>query len=158
MMTDDAARLLEELKRRSWTLATAESLTGGGIGQHLTAVSGSSAVYLGGVISYTNAVKARVLGVPQEILDTEGAVSPETADAMVRGVCNMLGAHVGIVVTGIAGPNSDETGKPVGLVYIGVSVCGHVSVTEHHFSGDREAVRSSTIHQAIKQAIEMLNA
>lgn len=158
MMTDDAVRLLEELKGRNLTLATAESLTGGGIGQRLTAVSGSSAVYLGGVISYVNAVKADILGVPWQILDTVGAVSPETADAMVRGVCKMLGADVGIAVTGIAGPNSDETGKPVGLVYIGVSVCGQVAVTEHHFSGDREAVRNSTINQAIKQTIAMLHA
>lgn len=156
MMTDDAARLLNELNRRGWLLATAESLTGGGIGRRLTAVSGSSAVYLGGVISYTNTVKAAVLGVPKEILDTVGAVSPETAAAMVQGVCRLLGADVGIAVTGIAGPNSDESGKPVGLVYLGVSVQGHITVEEKRFSGNREEIRNQTIAQALKLALELL--
>lgn len=157
MMTDSAEQLLNVLKQRGWTLATAESLTGGGIGQRLTAVSGSSAVYLGGVISYTNEVKAHLLHVPQSVLDTKGAVSEETAKAMAQGVCQLLGADVGIAVTGIAGPNSDDTDKPVGLVYIGVCVQERAFVTEHHFTGNREDVRTQTIHQALLLTLQNLN-
>ena len=137
------------------TRATAESCTGGGIGHVLTAVSGSSAVYLGGVISYANSVKEHRLGVPHGTLETVGAVSEETARAMVEGVCRLLGADVGIAVTGIAGPNADGTDKPVGLVYIAVRTAAGTKVTENHFSGDREAVRDQTIETALAQALEL---
>lgn len=153
MMNDSAKQLIETLKAQGKTLATAESCTGGGIGHVITAVSGSSAVYLGGVISYANSVKEQVLGVPCNVLDTVGAVSEETARAMVAGVCRLTGADVGIAVTGIAGPNSDGTDKPVGLVYIAVSKNGVITVTENHFSGDREAVRNQTIEMAVRMAM-----
>ena len=100
------------------TLATAESLTGGMLGERITSVSGSSAVYRGGVISYCNAVKAGALGVSQEDLDTLGAVSAPVAEQMAQGARQRLAADYALSTTGIAGPNSDETGKPVGLVYI----------------------------------------
>lgn len=153
-MRNDAAKLLiDRLLERGWTVSTAESLTGGGIGHCLTGVSGSSAVYLGGVISYTNAVKEQLLGVPRQVLDTVGAVSPQTAEAMARGVCRLLGTDLGIAVTGIAGPNSDGTGKPVGLVYIALCHQGRLLVTENHFSGDREAIRNQTITEALRLAL-----
>ena len=155
MMNDAAKRLIDALKADGRTLATAESCTGGGIGHALTAVSGSSAVYLGGVISYANSVKEQLLGVPHETLSTVGAVSEETARAMADGVCRLLNADVGIAVTGIAGPNADGTDKPVGLVYIAVCSGGHTVVTENHFSGDREAVRNRTIETALALALEM---
>lgn len=154
MMIETARKLVEILKARGKTLATAESCTGGGIGHAITAVSGSSAIYLGGVISYANSVKEQVLGVPHEILASVGAVSEETAKAMAEGVCRVTGADIGIAVTGIAGPNADGTGKPVGLVYIAVCKNGHVTVTENHFSGDREAVRNQTIQAALLLAEE----
>ena len=154
MMNDLAQRLIGKLKERDLTLATAESCTGGGIGHVLTSVSGSSAVYLGGVISYANSVKENVLGVPAQVLATVGAVSEETATAMAEGVCRVTGADMGIAVTGIAGPNSDGTKKPVGLVYIAVCAGGETKVTENHFSGDRETVRNRTIETALSLAAE----
>ena len=154
MMNDLAQRLIGKLKERNMTLATAESCTGGGIGHVLTSVSGSSAVYLGGVISYANSVKENVLGVPAQVLATVGAVSEETATAMAEGVCRVTGADMGIAVTGIAGPNSDGTKKPVGLVYIAVCAGGVTEVTENHFSGDRETVRNRTIETALFVAAE----
>lgn len=110
-------RLLEE---KGLSLATAESCTGGAIAQRLTALSGVSAVYRGGVVSYWTSVKADVLGVPQATLDEYSAVSEPTARAMAEGVCRVTGAEVGVSVTGVAGPDSDERGNPVGLVYLGL--------------------------------------
>ena len=109
--------VLERLSGK--TLVTAESLTGGGIGAALTAVPGSSQVYKGGVISYTNWVKKNILGVPGEILETYGAVSAQTAQAMAWGVRELLKADVAVAVTGLAGPGGDEFGNPVGTVFIG---------------------------------------
>ena len=151
-----AARLVETLKNREKTLATAESCTGGGIGHAITAVSGSSAVYLGGVISYANSVKEQLLGVPCEVLMTRGAVSEETARAMAEGVRNLLHADLGVGVTGIAGPNSDGTSKPVGLVYVSCSDGNRTLVRENHFSGDREAVRRQSMEAAMELVLEML--
>ncbi|MBO6365785.1 CinA family protein, partial [Enterococcus faecalis] len=101
------------------TLVSAESLTGGGIGAALTGVSGSSAVYKGGIISYTNWVKETVLGVPDEVLQRYGAVSAWTAGHMVSGVRKLLQADIAVSVTGLAGPGGDDFGNPVGTVYIG---------------------------------------
>ena len=109
------------LKERELTLATAESCTGGRIASALTALPGVSAVYRGGVVSYWTSVKGAVLGVPQEILDEYGAVSEETARAMAEGVCRATGAEIGVSVTGVAGPDPDERGTEVGIVYIGLA-------------------------------------
>ena len=152
-----AAQLLRQLKEQGRTLATAESCTGGGIGHVLTAIPGSSAVYLGGVISYTNGVKAGLLHVPQQILDTVGAVSPETAEAMVLGVRSAIGADVGISVTGLAGPDSDGSGKPVGLVYVAAGDGKTTLVRENIFPGDREDVRNQAIREALRLALELTN-
>ena len=156
MKTEElAARLLRQLKEQGRTLATAESCTGGGIGHVLTAIPGSSAVYLGGVISYTNGVKAGLLHVPQELLNTVGAVSPETAEAMVLGVRSAIGADVGISVTGLAGPDSDGSGKPVGLVYVAAGDGRATLVREHVFPGGREDVRNQAIREALCLALEL---
>lgn len=109
------------LKEQSLTLATAESCTGGLVAQRITALPGASQVYRGGVVSYWSAVKAEVLGVPQTLLDTFGAVSPEVAKAMAEGARAVTGADVAVSVTGVAGPDSDERGNPVGLVYLGLA-------------------------------------
>lgn len=108
------------LLEKGLSLATAESCTGGTIAQRLTALPGVSAVYRGGVVSYWTSVKADVLGVPQAILAEYGAVSEPTARAMAEGVCRITGAEIGVSVTGVAGPDSDERGNPVGLVYLGL--------------------------------------
>ena len=131
------------------TLVTAESLTGGGIGAALTAVSGSSAVYKGGIISYTNAVKHRILGVPMDDLEKFGAVSEPTARAMAEGVRQLLAADVSVSVTGLAGPGGDEYGNPVGTVFIGYCDAGCTDVKQFLFSGDRESVRKQTVEAAL---------
>ena len=109
------------LKERGWTFATAESCTGGRIAARITALPGSSSVYRGGVVSYWSEVKADVLGVPQELLDVHGAVSEEVARAMAEGAKRITGADLAVSVTGVAGPDSDDRGNPVGLVYIGLA-------------------------------------
>ena len=109
------------LRERGWTFATAESCTGGLVAQRITALPGASNVYRGGVVSYWTDVKAQVLGVSREILDTYGAVSEPTARAMAEGACRITGAEMAVSVTGVAGPDSDERGNPVGLVYIGLA-------------------------------------
>lgn len=136
------------------TLVTAESCTGGGIGQALTAVPGSSEVYKGGVISYTNWVKHRVLGVSQEILDAYGAVSASVAEAMAQGIRQVLQADVAISVTGLAGPGGDEFGNPVGTVFIGYADEAAVISREFHFSGNRDAVREQAIQAALALILE----
>ena len=138
-------------------LATAESLTGGGIGQTLTSVSGASAVFAGGIISYTNEVKHSVLGVPVETLNTFGAVSAPVARAMAEGARGVIGADVAVAVTGLAGPDGDEFGNPVGTVFIGYAD-GHTAFArEYHFDGDRAAVREQTIEAAMALILEAVN-
>ena len=139
------------LKEKGLTVATAESCTGGGIGHAITAVSGSSAVYAGGVISYTNEVKEKILGVPAQTLETFGAVSSQTARAMAEGVKSLLHTDFGISVTGLAGPDGDGSGKPVGLVYIGVACQEGTVVHEFLFHGNRDAVRSQAVDAGLQQ-------
>jgi nicotinamide-nucleotide amidase len=102
-------------------MATAESCTGGQVAQQITALPGSSRVFRGGVVSYWTEVKHSVLGVPQEILDEYGAVSEPCARAMAEGCRRITGAEVAVSVTGVAGPDKDERGNPVGLVFVGLA-------------------------------------
>lgn len=148
--------LIERLIATGKTLATAESCTGGLIGKLLTDVSGSSAAYLGGIISYSNEVKHRVLGVPQELLDTFGAVSEPVARAMAEGAKKVIGADLAVSVTGIAGPKSDNTNKPVGLVYIGVTDGNTTEVREYHFCGSRAEIRMQTANAAMELVTEQM--
>lgn len=112
---------VKKLKEQSKTLALAESCTGGLVSKIITDVSGASAVYVGGVCSYSNNVKMKILGVKEETLCEFGAVSEQTAREMSEGVRKALGTDIGVGITGIAGPLSDNTQKPVGLIYISVS-------------------------------------
>ena len=148
-------RCCEVLERlRGKTLVTAESLTGGGIGAALTAVPGSSSVYKGGVISYTNWVKHTVLRVPEEILDRYGAVSAQTAAAMASGARSLLQADAAVSVTGLAGPGGDEFGNPVGTVFIGYEDDRTARTIACHFTGSREEIRQATIESALKLILE----
>lgn len=131
------------------TLATAESCTGGGIGKALTAVPGSSAVYKGGVISYTNEVKEKLLRVDPAVLERDGAVSASVAEAMAAGVRELFAADMAVSVTGLAGPGGDSYGNPVGTVYIGYSDCAHTVSVRYIFSGDRERVREQAVEAAL---------
>lgn len=135
-------------------LATAESLTGGGIGQALTSVSGASRVYAGGIISYTNEVKHHLLGVPMELLDTLGAVSGPVAQAMAEGAKQALSTDAAVSVTGLAGPDGDEFGHPVGTVFIGYADGQTAFAREYHFAGSRADVREQTIQAALALVLE----
>lgn len=137
------------------TLVTAESLTGGGIGAALTAVPGSSEVYKGGVISYTDWVKHNVLGVSEENLTRYGAVSRIVAQEMASGVRALLKADAAVSVTGLAGPGGDEYGNPVGTVFIGYADESCTIVEEHRFQGGREEIRNQTIEAALKLILKM---
>lgn len=152
MKTKLSADVLKALAGKR--LATAESLTGGGIGSAITSVSGASAVYAGGIISYTNQVKNRILGVPREYLDSLGAVSGPVAQAMAQGARRVLEADVAVSVTGLAGPDGDEFGHPVGTVFIGYADEHTAFAREYHFNGDRAEVREQTICAALKLVLE----
>ena len=137
------------------TLVTAESCTGGGVGAALTAVPGSSKVFKGGIISYTNEVKTSQLQVPAELLDGAGAVSAEVAEAMAIGARNALSADIAVSVTGLAGPDGDDRGNPVGTVFVGYADQVCVCSREFHFSGDRDCVRSQAIDAALQLVLRM---
>ena len=149
-----AEKLVKVLTEKKMTCATAESCTGGGVGYTITGVSGSSAVFWGGVISYDNSVKRDVLGVPEEVLATKGAVSSECAAAMAEGARRLLKTDLAVSLTGIAGPGGGTAEKPVGLVWFGLASGGSRSrataITEKKvFPGDREAVRMAAIEHAL---------
>lgn len=136
------------------TLVTAESCTGGGIGSALTAVAGSSAVYKGGIISYCNEVKEKLLAVSGETLEQVGAVSQQVALEMAQGARDTLDADVAVSVTGLAGPSADDFGNPVGTVFVGYAD-KYGTVARHFcFQGDRKAVREQAVDAALKLIIE----
>lgn len=146
---DLAAVVLDLCRERSLTVATAESCTGGLIGARLTAVPGSSDVFVGGVVAYANSVKESLLGVPKELIDRVGAVSEEVASAMAAGVRARLGVDVGIAVTGIAGPGGGSAEKPVGTVWIAVQIGSEVRTFGRVYLGDRGEVRSRSAQAAL---------
>ena len=151
MMTSLCCEVLKSLEGK--TLVTAESLTGGGIGSALTAIPGSSAVYKGGVICYTNWVKENILGVPGDVLERFGAVSEPVAKAMAAGARRLLQADVAVSVTGLAGPGGDAYGNPVGTVCIGYADGTFSFAKTFHFEGGRDAVRKQTIVKALETVI-----
>jgi nicotinamide-nucleotide amidase len=124
-----------------FTLATAESCTGGQVGERLTSVPGASDVFVGGVVAYADSVKAGQLGVAADLLREHGAVSAEVAAAMARGARERLGADVGLAVTGVAGPDGGTPDKPVGLVYIHAEAPGSRRGADFSYPGDRDSIR-----------------
>ena len=147
-MNTVVANLLIENK---FTIAIAESLTGGKISSMLVEKSGISEAFLEGIVCYSNKSKINTLGVREETLAKFGAVSEEVAKEMALGAAKRLGADFAVVTTGIAGPNSDESGKPVGLAYIGIYAQGDISVKECLFTGDRELIRYRTSVEALEE-------
>lgn len=147
----DAADLLALLASRDWTLAVAESLTGGLVAARLVAVPGASAVVRGGVTAYATDLKASLLGVEADLLAERGAVDPEVAQQMARGVRRLLGADVGLATTGVAGPDSQD-GKEPGLVYVAVSSPERTEVGELHLAGDRAEVREAAVSRVLELA------
>lgn len=149
-------QLASTLTELNLSLATAESCTGGGIGQALTSVSGSSAWYLGGVIAYSNGVKTSLLRVPSALIEQYGAVSEQVAAAMVSGTSSLIGSDLSVSTTGIAGPDGGSAEKPVGTVCFGWYVKGAVHTETVCFPGSRSEVREQSVCFSIKRLIEQL--
>lgn len=157
MRTDELARAaLSALAAQGMHLATAESCTGGLIGKYLTDASGASKVYVGGVVSYVNEVKKRLLGVSEDTLRVYTAVSRQTAHEMARGARNATGAEAAVSVTGLAGPDGDGTGRPIGLVYIALDTDGFSFCRELHLSGSREKIREDAARAVFELILEFL--
>ncbi len=145
MQTVTAQLLLKKAK----TIATAESCTGGALASALVEYPGISSVFLDGTVTYSNEAKQKRLGVKQETLQKYGAVSAETAKEMAEGAANTAGTEIGLATTGIAGPNGAEENKPVGLVYIGLTIDGVTQVKQCHFVGNREKIRTRAVYTAL---------
>lgn len=131
------------------TLATAESCTGGLLGERITSVPGVSAFYNGGVVTYSNEAKSRLLGVPRELIQRVGAVSEEVVLAMADGVRQLLHADIGVAISGIAGPRGGTPEKPVGTVWIAIVAPGIEHAEKQYFQGERDRVRRAAAFRAI---------
>lgn len=155
MMMNLTCDVIKALKGK--TLVTAESCTGGGIGAALTSVPGSSEVFKGGIICYTNWVKENILEIEPAMIQKYGAVSIPVAASMALNARLMMDADIGLSVTGLAGPGGDDYGNPVGTVCIGYSSNERSFTKQFRFCGEREDVRNHAIHAALSIVIEMLS-
>ena len=155
MMTSLTCDVINALKGK--TLVTAESCTGGGIGAALTSVPGSSEVFKGGIICYTNWVKENILEIEPSVIKKYGAVSIPVAASMALNARLMMEADIGLSVTGLAGPGGDDYGNPVGTVCIAYSSNERSFAKQFRFSGDRDEVRERAIHAALSIVLEMLD-
>ena len=153
---DLCAQLASLLQQRQYTLATAESCTGGMIAAACTDLAGSSLWFERGYVTYSNAAKTEMLGVDAQLISTEGAVSESVARAMVRGAAERARAQVAVAVTGIAGPSGGSAAKPVGTVWFAWNVAGSITSEVMHFDGDRAAVRSATVLHALQRLVTLL--
>jgi nicotinamide-nucleotide amidase len=151
-----AASLLERLELMGATLATAESLTGGRVAAALTAVPGSSAVFVGGVVAYSAAVKVSVLGVPAHLIEEHGVVSAACARAMATGVRALTGATYAVSTTGVAGPG-EQDGVPAGTVYVGVAGPGSPTAVALELTGGRSAVQEQATGEALSAIAAILD-
>jgi PncC family amidohydrolase len=143
------------VQNRAW-LVLAESCTGGMLGEWITAVPGSSAYFLGGVVSYHDLVKERVLGVAPELIRTYGAVSAECALAMARGARELVGSDIALSITGVAGPGGGTVAKPVGITFIALSTARNEYVEQHQWSGTRQENREQSAQAALNMLINYL--
>ena len=151
----ESARAGAALRGRGWRVAVAESCTGGLLGAVLTAVPGASAYMLGGVIAYDNEVKSQLLGVSPGLIARMGAVSAEVAAALALGVRERLGVEVGVGITGVAGPGSEEGGKPAGLAFVGITSPELEKVVRLDGDHGREANRAACVRAALELIIEL---
>lgn len=154
-LAHQAGRLLAE---RGWTLATAESCTGGLIGHWITEVAGSSGYFVGGTVAYADDAKVRLLGVAPDLIREHGAVSEPVALAMAQGARRAMDAQVAVSVTGIAGPGGATEHKPLGTVYIGLSSPLGERVEHHVWPHDRSGNKVASARRALEMVLEMLGA
>lgn len=145
------------LSRDGGSLVTAESCTGGGIAQSITAVSGVSDWFCGGFVTYSNQAKMTLLGVDRRALEEHGAVSQRVVEQMATGALQTTGATIAVAVSGIAGPGGGTSEKPVGTVWIAWALKGHCESKKWHFSGDREQVRAAAVSAALRGVAELLS-
>ena len=144
------AGLAQALQARGWMMATAESCTGGLIAAQCTELAGSSLWFERGFVTYSNAAKTELIGVPAALIAAHGAVSEPVARAMAQGALQHAQAQVSVAVTGIAGPGGSSTDKPVGTVWLAWCVAGQLSSERCVFTGDRAAVRAATVQHALQ--------
>ena len=150
-------KIAETLKARGEVFCTAESCTGGQIAKTVTDLAGVSSVFFGGVVSYANEIKEKLLGVRRETLEKFGAVSEQTAAEMAAGAVSALDVDFSVAVTGIAGPDGGSEKKPVGLVYIACAdKKGNVTAAKNLFSGDRKSVRDKTTETALQMLADFV--
>jgi PncC family amidohydrolase len=152
------ASLVRRLTELGWTLALAESCTGGLVAARVTSVPGASVVFQGGVIAYHNDVKRDLLGVPSATLESAGAVSAETALAMAQGVRRLLHVSLAAAVTGIAGPGGGTSAKPVGLVFVAVASPRVERVERFLFAGDRDGIRGQATDAVLRLLLEAMRS
>jgi len=148
----------EQLQTHGLSIATAESCTGGLLSHVLTAVSGSSNYFMGGIVAYSNPIKEKFLGVLPETLLMVGAVSSQTAQEMADGIRHKFRTDFGLSTTGIAGPTGGTPDKPVGLVWIGISTPLGTTTHECHFNGNREEVQYNTVHEILSRFLTYLSS
>jgi nicotinamide-nucleotide amidase len=154
--TDLAEVVLQRSRERGFRLAVAESCTGGVLGARLTAIPGSSDVFIGGVIAYDDEVKVRLVGVDRATLRDHGAVSEQTVREMVAGIRRAMDAQIAVAITGIAGPDGGTAEKPVGLVWIAADVDGRVRASHRIYPGNREEIRQRAAQAALDLIRRML--
>jgi nicotinamide-nucleotide amidase len=155
-MTITSGLLADLLQNRGWTMATAESCTGGLIAGACTDLSGSSNWFERGFVTYSNAAKTELLGVDAALIAQHGAVSEPVARAMAAGAVARSRAQVAVAVTGVAGPTGGSAAKPVGTVWFGFALPGEVLTETRRFEGDRAAVRAATVDHALARLVELL--
>ena len=151
-----AGTVLKLLAQRGWCLGTAESITGGMVGETITAVPGASVSYMGGVIGYADREKTALLGVPAELLEECGAVSAEVVEAMAQGCRERLNVQVGLATTGVAGPASDDRATPVGTVFVACATPRACAVERLMLDGDRRHIRVEATRAALRLAIRLI--
>ena len=159
-MTEDitqlAQRLGNKLSTKGWQITCAESCTGGGVGYAITSISGSSAWFKKGFITYSNDAKQELLGVSEDTLIQHGAVSAQTVEKMAEGAAKNANAEVAIAISGVAGPGGGTLNKPVGTVWFGFYINGQSISQKLMITGDRQAVRIKAIENALSSALVLL--
>ncbi|MFW6346912.1 MAG: CinA family protein [Halomonas sp.] len=157
-LTTLAERLGRRCRERGVTITCAESCTGGGLASAITAVAGSSDWFETGYVTYADAAKSRLLGVPEALLETHGAVSREVVEAMVVGACRDSGAALGVAISGVAGPGGGSAEKPVGTVWLAWGDAEGQQAECHRYPGDRRAVREQAVREGLVGLLQRLES